>query len=133
MMAMPAEPAEALARAPEHPRGDAEDDYARGDQQPSLEVRGQDLAPERQADHGHDPDDERVREGGADAEQDCLSDGAADRHDVGGHHGLGMAGFQPVQGTEQDGEGKVDPAVAAGLKDLGNIGHRDLKGTWSAS
>ncbi len=82
MPMMRLEPAEALARTPEHSGGDAEDDRARGDEHPGFEVRGQDLATKRQAEHRHDPDDQRVRKGGADAEKDGLSDGAADRDDV---------------------------------------------------
>jgi hypothetical protein len=35
-----------------------------------------------------------------------------------------------MQGAEQDGKGKVQPAVAAGLKKLSNIGYQGLKGIW---
>ena len=64
---------------------------------------------------GQDPDDERVREGGAEAEKGGLPDGPADGDDEGGHHGLGVTGFEAVQRTEENGHRYIEPGVGGAL------------------
>ncbi len=58
------------------------------------------------------PDDERVGDGGRKPEQHGLTHSAANGDDESGHERLGMAGFEPVQGPEQNGGGNEKPQVA---------------------
>src|SRR5689334_5894125 len=105
------EPAETLPGAPEHPERNADNDHTRNDQKPCLEVRGEELAPERQASHGNEPHDERMGKSRADAKEYRLTDGATNCDDVGGHHRFRMSGLQAMQSTEEKGEREIEPSV----------------------
>lgn len=118
--------------APQHPRGDAEDQHRRS----HLEIRlGGFRVPvlaEIHAQQRHRPHHRRVRQRRRQAQQYRLADGAANGDDEGGHHGLGVAGFQPVQRAEQDGAGDEQPRVAL-LEQGRKLGHGEalrIRGIW---
>ncbi|MNT72040.1 hypothetical protein D3C72_2106010 [compost metagenome] len=87
--------------------------------------------PEIHAGEGDSPDDDGVRDGCGKPKQDRLRDRAADGDDECRHHRLGMARFKPVQRAKQNSARDKQPCVSGSLLDqVGEIGHRNLKGIW---
>ena len=66
---------------------------------------------------GQEPDDEAVRKGRAKSEKDGLENRSPDGDDEGGHHRLGMARFQAMEGAEEDGRGNIKPGMHGSLLD----------------
>jgi hypothetical protein len=97
-----------------HPHGEREDHRGGGEMEVRLGVFRVPLPAVMQGERGQNPDEQRVRDGGGETQQHGLPDGAADGDDEGGHHRFGMPRLQPMQGTEQDGDGDVEPGVSAG-------------------
>lgn len=87
---------------PEHPECHADDDGRRCKLEIWLERLGIDAPPQIHAAERNAPDDNRMREGCRQSQKDGLRHCSPDRDNEGGHHRLGMAGFQSVQRTEQD-------------------------------
>ena len=54
-------------------------------------------------------------------------------HDVGCHHGLGVTRLEPVECPQEDREGEIEPAVAPGTEDFGDVGRGHLRGTLQSS
>ena len=110
--------------APDHPQRDAENERSRRDLQiglAGLRVPARSEIEPRERDQ---PDDRRMRNRRRDPEHHGLRHGSANGDDKGRHHGLGMAGLQPVQGAEQNGGRNEQIGVGgAGVKNLGQIGH----------
>lgn len=97
---------------PGHPEGDADDDDGRRQLEVRLRGLAAPLAPEVLAGKGDDPDNRRVRERRRQSQQHRLRDRALDRDDEGGHHRLGVAGLQAVQGPSRIALGTNSQACA---------------------
>lgn len=100
---------------PEHPECDACDDDCRCQLKIGFAGFGIHAPPQVLAAERDHPDNERMREGGGETEHDRLCDGAADRDDEGSHHGLRMAGLQPVKRPEENGSRNEQPRMRRAL------------------
>ena len=104
-----------FAQAHDRPDRHADDDQAADQEEVGFGLFDVPVRTVVQRQAGEDPDDERVGEGGAEAEQGGLPGRTADRDDEGRHHRLRVAGFEAVQGSQQDRDGDVEPSVGGAL------------------
>ena len=110
--------------APDHPQRDAENERARDDLEIGLAGLGAPARSEIEPRERDQPDDRGMRNRRCDSEHHGLRHGSANRDDEGRHHGLGVAGLQPMQGAEQNGGRNEQIGVGgAGVENLGQIGH----------
>ena len=86
-----------FSRSEKHPKGDSCNRSRRGKHEVGLRLFGDKLVAKLQRDGGQCPNDQGVGQGGAKAKQGRLGDGALHRDDEGGHHGLGMPGFESMK------------------------------------
>jgi hypothetical protein len=92
---------------PEHPGTERHDDGSAADLQPPDRLAGKGLPPDQDGGHGEGDHDQAVGRGGSQAQQHGIMPATVDPHQVGGRHGLGVAGFQGMQRTQADGHRKV--------------------------
>ena len=119
------------AGAQDHPAGDGDDEDGRDDLEIRLGGRRVPLAAQPHAHQRDRPDHDGVREGGRQPQQDRLRHGAAHGNDEGRHHRLAVAGFQPMQGAEQDRRRHEQPGVGGVLlQQPGERRHRRPQKYW---
>ena len=104
-----------LAQAHDCPDGHADDDEAADEEEIGLGLLDVPVRAVLEGEAGEDPDDEGVGERSAEAEQGGLPGGPTHGDDEGRHHGLRMAGFEPVQRAEQDGDWDIKPGMGGAL------------------
>jgi hypothetical protein len=97
-----------------HPYGETEHQGGGSEMEVGLGVFRIPLTAVVEGQRGQHPDQQGVRDRRRQTQQHGLPDGAADRDDERGHHRFGMARLQPMQGSEEDGDGDVEPGVSAG-------------------
>lgn len=100
---------------PEHPAGDAQDQDGRGHLEIRLARFVAPLGAEMQPGERDRPHDGGMRHGRDQSQKDRLRQRAPDRNDEGGHHRLGMAGFQSVQRAEQNRRRHEQRCIACAL------------------
>jgi hypothetical protein len=103
--------------APCHPERQRYDDDGGTQLEIRLRAFGVPLASKMKRECGQEPDDETVRKSGAKSQEHRLPNGTPNGDDKGGHEGLGVARFQPMQGAQEQCTGDEKPGVERALLD----------------
>lgn len=101
--------------SPGHPERKSDNEGSGTQLKVRFRAFGIPVAPIMEGETGQEPDHEAVRKSRAKSQDYGLKDRAPDGDDERGHHRLGMARFQAVQSSEEDGRGNIKPGMKGSL------------------